>query len=293
MKHNIARFLMVVLLAGVAATLTAQSSPSSPPKVLVVSREFLKPGKAGSPHQKTESMFVQAMTAAKWPTHYLGTDAMTGPSRAVFFTGYDSLDAWGKDMTSTFGNPTLSAAIDRAFIADGELLSSYDSNVFSYRPDLSYEAAVSIPDMRYFEVTVFRTKPGHEMEWEEIAKMYVQNFVKALPGAHWATYQMLYGSNNGGGVYVVIVPVKSMAELDAGWAAGEKFMQQLGESGMKKMMELSAASTLSTEANVLVFNPAISYVSDDWIKADPGFWKPRAATSAKKPAAKPEPKPAQ
>ncbi|HVO63727.1 MAG TPA: hypothetical protein VMT53_22580, partial [Terriglobales bacterium] len=91
MKHNIARFLMVVLLAGVAATLTAQSSPSSPPKVLVVSREFLKPGKAGSPHQKTESMFVQAMTAAKWPTHYLGTDAMTGPSRAVFFTGYDSL----------------------------------------------------------------------------------------------------------------------------------------------------------------------------------------------------------
>jgi hypothetical protein len=31
-------------------------------------------------------------------------------------------------------------------------------------------------------------------------------------------------------------------------------------------------------------NPKQSYVSDDWIKADPGFWKPKAAMPAAKPA---------
>src|ERR1700739_1045342 len=33
-----------------------------PPKVLVIMREFLKPGKAGSVHEKSESAFVKAMT---------------------------------------------------------------------------------------------------------------------------------------------------------------------------------------------------------------------------------------
>jgi hypothetical protein len=41
-----------------------------PPKVLVIQREFLKPGKSGSLHERSESAFVRAMTAAKWPTHY-------------------------------------------------------------------------------------------------------------------------------------------------------------------------------------------------------------------------------
>jgi hypothetical protein len=31
-------------------------------------------------------------------------------------------------------------------------------------------------------------------------------------------------------------------------------------------------------------NPAQSYVTDDYIQADPGFWKPKAATPAAKPA---------
>ena len=42
----------------------AQEMPPRPPKVLVIQREMLKPGRAGNTHLKTESAFVQAMTAA-------------------------------------------------------------------------------------------------------------------------------------------------------------------------------------------------------------------------------------
>jgi hypothetical protein len=283
------------VLAGCAVTLQAQGGgegATSPPKVLVVSREFLKPGKGGSPHERTESAFVQAFTAAKWPTHYLGTDALTGVIRSVFFIGYDSFEAWEKDTKAIYGNPTLAAALDRAFTADGDLLTAYENNVFSYREDLSYHASVNIGQMHYFEVVSFKTKPGHEMEWEQIDKMYVENYGKADPNAHWATYQAMFG-HNVGGVYVVIIPLRSLAEVDAGMSTDMKFMQQLGESGMKKMMELSASSTESVESNLLAFNPKISYVADAWVKADPGFWKPKAAAPAKKPEAKPAPKPAQ
>ena len=67
-----------------------------PPKILVINREVLKPGKNGNPHQRTESAFVRALAAAKDTTYYLGMDAITGPSRSLFFTGYDSFADWEK-----------------------------------------------------------------------------------------------------------------------------------------------------------------------------------------------------
>ena len=58
----------LVLCAGLgmaAAQETENTTP--PPKVLVVDREFTKPGKGGSGHDKSESAFVQAFSRAKWP----------------------------------------------------------------------------------------------------------------------------------------------------------------------------------------------------------------------------------
>jgi hypothetical protein len=59
---------------------------------------------------------------------------------------------------------------------------------------------------------------------------------------------------------------------------------------MKKLNELSAAAIESSQTNLFAFNPRMSYVSDDWVKADPEFWKPKAApgpAASKKPADKP------
>ena len=92
MKRTMGFCLAVALLAGSSTTLTAQAGGTAPPKVLVVTREFLKPGRGGSPHEKIERAFVQAM-AAKWPTYYIGTNALFGAGRSVFFLPYDSFEA--------------------------------------------------------------------------------------------------------------------------------------------------------------------------------------------------------
>ena len=293
MKKYVVSWLMFCVVAGSAATLAAQSSAMAPPKVLVVTREFVKPGKSGTPHVKTESAFVQANVAAKWPTRYLGTDAITGPVRSVFFVGYESFEAWDKDMQATQANATLSAALDKAYIADGELLSGMETNVFVYREDLRLNANGGIAKMRYFEVSRFKVRQGHEKEWEALVKIYIDGYTKAVPTGHWAMFEGQYGSNTGD-AFVVITPMKSLAEVDSGFGDSKKFMAQVGEDGMKKLAELSASCLESVDSNVLAFNPKMSYPRDEWVKEDPGFWKPKpTATPAKKPEAKPDAKPTQ
>lgn len=126
---------------GVAAAQDAAGG-HAPPKVLVIQREFVKPGRTGSLHEKTEGQFVQAMRAAKWPEHYLAAESLSGRSRVLFLIGYDSFAAWEKDSQDMAKNPQVSAAIDRASIADGDLLSEYSSAAFTYREDMSLRADV-------------------------------------------------------------------------------------------------------------------------------------------------------
>ena len=281
--------LLVLLAVGIAGIAIGQDKPAGhmPPKVLVITREYTKPGKSGTQHEKTESAFVQAMTRAKWPTHYLAVESLSGPSRALFLTGYDSFAAWEKDTLATQKNPTLSAALDRAWAGDGELLSETDGGAFAFREEYSLRPEVDIPHMRYFEITRFQVKQGHDKDWDEILKLVTAAY-KKIPDAHWATYSAVYGSPDT--TYIVFNPMKSAAEIDRNFAMGKEFEAAMGEAGMKKLAELSAAAIESSQTNLFVFNPRMSYPADEWVKADPEFWKPKAAptaAAAKKPADKP------
>lgn len=251
----------------------AQEQPGGttpPPKVLVIMNELLKPGRGGSPHQKTESAFVQAFTAAKWPEHYLGMDALSGKARSVFFLGYDSFDAWQKDTDAAAKNPTLAAAMDSAIIADGELLESYETSVFSYREDLSLRAPVKIEDMRYMEITIFKIRPGHSKDWDTLVKMYMSAYEK-VPNAHWAAYEKMYGTDSGSR-YIIISPMKSLAEVDQEMKDEKGFASAMGAEQMQKLSALAASTTESTESHLFAINPKMSYAMDSWVKADPAFW---------------------
>lgn len=276
MKRLLGLLLAMSLLCAGINTVAAQEKSDGvmpPPKVLQVIREVLKPGKGGSPHVATESGFVKAFQAANWPTHYLAVDSMSGPTRSLFLIGYDSFDAWEKDAKATEQNATLSSALDRAGIADGDLLTSSESSALVYREDYSLRAPVAIAQMRYFEIEVFKVKPGHEAEWDALVKMYVSGYEKTMPDAHWATYQSIYGADNGG-MYVVFTPMKSLAEVDQNIMGSKKFMTAMGDEWMKKASALAESCLQLSQNNLFVFNPKMSYVSDQWIKADPSFWKP-------------------
>jgi hypothetical protein len=277
------QLLAACFLLAVACTAIAQEAqkPNMPPKVLVISREFVKPGRTGAMHDKTEAAFVQAFASQNWPTHYLAVDSLSGKPRSLFLIGYDSFDAWEKDALAVQKNTALNAALQRAGLTDADLLADMDGATFQYREDLSLRPGTDLPHMRYFEISRFQIRPGHEKDWERLVKLVAAAWDKT-PDVQWATYEVAYGSADG--TFIVFTPRKSGAEIDHAFTEGKDFESAMGEDGMKQLRELSAAAIESSESNLFAFNPRMSYVSAEFTKADPDFWgvKPAVAHAKKK-----------
>jgi hypothetical protein len=273
--------------ATVAVAQEKSGEMHAPPKVLYINREFIKPGKSGAVHERSESAFVKAMSSAKSHNHYLALNSLSGKPRALFLSGYASFEDWQKSMMEDFRNTTLTAALDRAALADGELLDAYDQTAWVYREDQSMNQTGGLVGIRLFELEVFQVKPGHEEEWATAVKMVKDAYAK-IPDAHWAMYQNVFGREQPS--YLVITPRKSASEIDSAFANSKQFADAMGPEGMKKLSELSASAIASSETNIFVVSPKMSYMDEDLAKADPEFWghkseaaEPRKEKSEAKP----------
>src|SRR3984885_13325491 len=79
-----ARLLLVSLSCSNTAILFAQDVlPTA--KILVISREYTKPGKDGTPHHAVEGAYPRALGGAKSPNHYFAAVSLSGPPRVFFF----------------------------------------------------------------------------------------------------------------------------------------------------------------------------------------------------------------
>ena len=251
----------------------ASSDASSMPKVLHLTREFIKPGKSGSLHDKSETAFVQAAEHASYPNHYFAVNSMSGDSRALYVFGFDSFAAVQKDVETTAGNGTLAAAYDRAALADGELLSAIDDSYWVYNSEQSYKAHRDPGHLRFLEISAYYAKPGHDADWAEIVKMVQDTEDKIGSSAHWAMYDLAYGGD--GDVHLVLTGRRGLDEIDQGFAEGKKFDEAMGEDGMKKFQALIRDTIVRSTHQLYAVNPRQSYPDEAWVKADPAFWRPK------------------
>jgi len=278
--------LLGLSLAVAGSTLTAaqDASTTSPlPKILQFTIEYTKPYKGGAAHDKTESAFIAAEQKAKFPVYYIAMNSMSGKARALFMTRYDSFADWEKDNKLVDSNPTLGAGLERAGLADGELLDEVDSVVYTYEEDLSFHPHSDLDKHRVYQISVFHVRPGKQKEWREVVKMVKDAHEKAGTSAHWGMYEIAFGAPDG--TFIALTGDPSMSAIDLGYSEDKKFVAALGgDEGMRKLDEKFGDAVESSHSELFTVNPKQSYVSDDWIKADPGFWRPKAATM---PAAKP------
>ncbi len=274
------RFLFMAAIALSGASLAIAQQPASAdsmpvPKVITITREYVKPGRTGE-HAKVESTFARAFAQANVQYRYLAMASITGPDEAWFISGYDSFADMEKADTSIMGNAALMSQFDRMAPADGDLLSGSDRIIASYRQDLSYhsEGSDSLAQMRYFDVDIAHVRPGHMKEYEEIIKLFKAASDKANTGDHFEAFEVQSGAPEG--TILFFSGRKSLAIFDQFQETyGKKFDDALGESGQKKMRELQAASVEREEDRLFAFSPRMSYVPDSWIKADPSFWQPK------------------
>ena len=295
MRKKVTILSAMALCLGAAAFAEAQQAMLTPPKVLVIIREVLKPGK-GPAHEKWETGWPRAFAKAKWPTNYLAVTAMTGEPRALFFTGYDSLAAWESNNQALEKNAALSAEDQALGEKDGDYLKEMQTGVFNYMPELSYQPDVPVAGVRYFLLAAFDVKQGHGDQFIAARKVALAAHQKGGLSDHFSLYHRTAGGSTN--LYLIFIPMKSLAEVDQfAVIHGAPYQAALGADGQKTLADLNSQDLVGTETQIFAFSPKMSYVSKEWVASEPAFWAPKpapaaksAAMSAEKPAAKKEAK---
>ncbi len=274
MQHATLRSLVSRLVFLVAPALLAQSGPMPPPPLMLFVREEVKPGH-GAAHMASESAWTRALIKGKSKDHYIGMTALTGPSEAWFIMGYPNYADWEAKQNEFENNATLKAEVDKIAQQDGDHLNSTRTLLGTWRKDLSYGPPVEIGKMRYFRIRTFRVKQGQNKAFEEGVKTALAAYEKSHYPASFAFYEVAAGT--GSPTFLVLRPLKSLAELDTTAAAEKAFQEVLGEEGQKAMGKVFAETVNNVENQLFAFSPKLSFVGPDVIASDPGFWTPKAA----------------
>jgi hypothetical protein len=132
---------------------------------------------------------------------------------------------------------------------------------------------VEIGKMRYFRVRTFRIRQGQNRAFEEGVKAAIAAYEKSRYPASFACYEVTAGM--GSPTYILLRPMKSLAELDATAAAEKAFQEALGEPGLKAMQKVFSETVNSVENQLFAFSPKLSFPSPSVIASDPAFWAPK------------------
>jgi len=263
--------LLGIGLLGVTASalLLAQEAPQ-PPKVMAIFREDIKEGKEAA-HQQSESRFMGAAAAAKFPANVLGLQSLTGSSQVWFLEPHDSFESIGKTRAA-MRNPEL-ATLDAS---DGEFRTASRTWIAVYRPDLSFhgqQLMQTLPKARYLNIIMMRTRPDRDQDFAEVAKMAVAAAERSMDDQPVATYQVVSGAPNG--TYVLFEPSASLKALDDAPERSRNLFQAMGDAGTKRFMKMASETIAQQEALLFAVDPKMSYPSRQIIAGDPAFWTPQ------------------
>ena len=297
MRKSLLLIVSVLLLSALSAF---AQEPPSPPKVLLIVREEIKPGMMAT-HSRHAADFVGIFGHVQSPNHRIALVPVAGNENEVMYiNGADSFadverinKATDQKMASVSG--TMKAKMDSLDKEASSLHAGMRDMLALYRPELSFNPGVNIPQMRYFSITTTRVRPGYDAIYQE----YIQKLLNAarqkakVDNLHIALFQIVSGAP--GGTYMSFRPMKSLAEMDDPIAM--RVRASMTDDQRKDADKAARDSIMTSETNLYAFAPGMSYVDQQFAAADPGFWtpKPQMATKMKprkRAASKPQPPPA-
>jgi hypothetical protein len=278
MKDRFCSFTPLCLLSAgltfcVASAALAQheaGTSTGPSKYLFLENVELKPN-MGFPYLKAQGDEVQAERAAKAPGHYLGMWGITGSGHVLYMHGFDAFGDLQKDHEATFATPKLMEAMKTNNAAQAGSIATDHSSIYTYEKDLSLNANLDLAKMRFMRIILFHVKSGHNEEFRHLAKVFVKGYQSTLPDAHWAMFQKAYGVDSDK-TYILVIPMASLAEVDAMVGGDKKFADGVGEDQLAIMFKGLDAALESSETDLFAFDPQLSYVPDSWLTSSPDFW---------------------
>lgn len=272
MHQRFRRILTLAVVVAGTAVAGAQTLPTSQPNLLTIVREDVKVGRAAD-HAKIEAGWPAAFEKAKSPDFYLALISMTGPPEAWYITPYESHASIGDSLKRDDADPVLSAELARLSRADAEVVNNVRVMQARAVKDLSYGAYPDIAKARFFEITWFRLRPGHEPQFAAAAKAYAAAAKRANASAAYRVYEVVAGVP--GPTYLLITSVASFGEFDQIATDGEKVMKGFTADEGPTLQKFMLEGVVNMESQRFRLDPAQSYVPKEVRAQDPAFWMPK------------------
>jgi hypothetical protein len=261
--------LAAAVLVAAGTVLVAQSLPTTQPKVVQIYREHIKTGHNAA-HRANESGWPEALAQAKSPDYYLAMESMTGSPEVWYVAPYESYTAWGKSMERDAANSTLTAATDRLSAADAEHLDGLDILEAVAAPALSYGAFPDLSKQRFWNITVWRIRPGHDADFVQAHAAYVKIAKAAAPNASWRSYRVTGGMPTG--TYLTFSSVDSFGQFDRDMAESDAAQKAMTPQDQAMFAKFFAEGVISRVSNKYRLDASMSYVSPEARASDPAFW---------------------
>jgi len=262
--------LPLALLGAMTSPAMAQGMPSSQPGILSIIIEDIKVGME-SAHAANEAGWPRAFGKANSPYYYMAFESMTGESQIWYVSPYESFAAQGESMKANQSDPALAAELDRLWRADAEYLNSATTIQAVARPDLSYGPFPNLAMVRYYDISIIRVRLGHEQEWEEAARAYMEVVRRGAPGASYRIYEVINGWPDG--YFLAFSTANDYAEFDAKMAAMQGMWGQATAAEMETLQGFLASGAQSMVTQRFSVSPTMSYVSPEARAQAPDFWR--------------------
>ena len=265
--------LSVVLVFSAASQALAQTDlPKSQPNLLQIYREELKLGHAAD-HEKVEAGWPAAYEKAKSPYYYLAFVSLTGAQEAWFISPFDSHQAIADWMKFERDNAVLAAELARLQRADAEHLNGWRSIQAVARKELSHGDFPDTSKQRFWEISTFRIRPGHEADFAAAAKAFAGAVTRAGADTGFRVYQVIAGMPTP--TYFVFSSLTSYGAFDKMMADDETIMKAMTEADQKVFKKFFDEAVISSDTQRFELNPQMSYVSAEIRASDPAFWMPK------------------
>ena len=286
------KFIFLLLsLAVLPALALAQNAAHTPPTVVHIVREEIKPGEMPA-HEQEAIEFVRAQRKANAMLPADSRDgrlAMTpvagNENEVMYLWPYESFAEMEKKEKAAQDISTGALRADFERLPDARLHASQRGMYAAYRPDLSYNVGkgVDAPQARYMSVQTLRIKPGNEdAYWTARKRILHAAYDKVGGNFSYAVYQVRGGALST--TYLIFRPFKSRADLDTNVPGMARAQMGSDRDDWDKVVD---KAVVVQDVSFYAFNPRLSVVGPDFAGRDtasPAYWNPPLPAAPPAPA---------
>ncbi len=262
MKRNHKAIRIFVLSAFLASAVAGQSLTDPPPIVQLVR----KPGTAGAS--------LKPYAQSGLPVNVIGMSAVTGlPETWLVESHYSFASVEDLDQRLAAVAPARVPA-DTGDPSQDDVLAPSRTMLALHRPAWSYRGDQAIrmfPRARYFQVSIFRIRPGAEADFGELLRLRRATADVVNLDRPELAYQVISGAPSG--TIIFLAPLANLRSFDGGVNSVPVFAEGLAAAKEKNGSKIAADTEISREHLIFRVEPRFSYVSSDFADVDPEFWR--------------------